>query len=569
MSDLGVSAAGVAELGQRLQAALGDSYAVEKPLGAGGFAVVFLVRDVQLKRPLAIKVLSPDLVTSKTVIERFKREAETVAQLSHPHIVPLHFVGQKDDLLYLAMQCVDGGSLADRIEKEGKLPVADVARYIAEIATALGHAHKRGVVHRDVKPQNVLLDAETGRCLVTDFGIARSAESASLTATGMVMGTPTYLAPEQVTGEPSDHRADIYALGIMAYEMLAGRPPFEGANATAVLMKRLAGPPESVLKVRADTPRELVDVIDGCLAADPNERFQNAGDIARALTGATPITGGQPTAEIVVKRRQKRQRTIIGGVVGAVAVAVAAWFALSSLRSNAPPTLAPVDSGMALIPAGSYVIGSNTGHPMTRPQHTVTLAAFGLDKHEVTVGEYKRFMDSTRSPAPWTGAMPRPSLPVTRVLWSEAARYCAARHADGGRLPSEEEWEAAARGAQGRLYPWGDRPEAARANTASARRKGIEPVGSFPQGASPEGVEDLIGNAWEWTSSPMKAYPRGDSTFDALQGYMVIRGGAFNTQDSVANAMRRGYNLPATNPDQLELTGFRCAMPARARNGGR
>jgi formylglycine-generating enzyme required for sulfatase activity len=224
---------------------------------------------------------------------------------------------------------------------------------------------------------------------------------------------------------------------------------------------------------------------------------------------------------------------------------------------------------MALIPAGSYVIGSNTGHPMTRPQHTVTLAAFGLDKHEVTVGEYKRFMDSTRSPAPWTGAMPRPSLPVTRVLWSEAARYCAARHADGGRLPSEEEWEAAARGAQGRLYPWGDRPEAARANTASARRKGIEPVGSFPQGASPEGVEDLIGNAWEWTSSPMKAYPRGDSTFDALQGYMVIRGGAFNTQDSVANAMRRGYNLPATNPDQLELTGFRCAMPARARNGGR
>src|SRR5437870_2262542 len=147
----------VDELKDRLQAALGDSYVVEKPLGAGGFAVVYLVKDLALKRHLAVKVLSPDLVSSKTVMERFRREAETVAQLSHPNIVPLHFIGQKDDLLYLAMACIDGGSVADRLEKEGPLPFADVGRILSEVSSALAHAHKRGVVHRDIKPQNVLI----------------------------------------------------------------------------------------------------------------------------------------------------------------------------------------------------------------------------------------------------------------------------------------------------------------------------------------------------------------------------------------------------------------------------
>src|SRR5262249_41085195 len=152
----------------------------------GGFAVVYLVRDLNLKRKLAVKVLSPDLITSKTVLERFRREAETVAQLSHPHIVPLHFIGQKDDLLFLAMACVDGGSLADRIEKEKKLSVDEAARILREVASALDYAHRHGIVHRDIKPSNVLMETDTGRSLVTDFGIARTAEGASLTASGMM-----------------------------------------------------------------------------------------------------------------------------------------------------------------------------------------------------------------------------------------------------------------------------------------------------------------------------------------------------------------------------------------------
>ncbi|HTL04786.1 MAG TPA: serine/threonine-protein kinase, partial [Gemmatimonadales bacterium] len=140
------------QLAERLQHALGEGYQVDRTLGAGGFAVVYLVRDLHLKRKLAVKLLSPDLITSKSVLDRFRREAETVAQLSHPHIVPLHFIGQKDDLLYLVMECIEGGSLADRLERDGKLPVQEVKRILIEVASALAYAHKRGVVHRDIKP---------------------------------------------------------------------------------------------------------------------------------------------------------------------------------------------------------------------------------------------------------------------------------------------------------------------------------------------------------------------------------------------------------------------------------
>jgi serine/threonine-protein kinase len=209
------------------------------------------------------------------MLERFRREAETVAQLSHPNIVPVHFIGERDGLLWLAMQCVDGGSIADRLVREGPIPVDDAIRITTEIASGLAHAHKRGVIHRDIKPANVLVDEESGRCLVTDFGIARTIDTAALTATGVMLGTPAYLSPEQITGEPIDHRVDIYALGVMLYEMLAGRLPFERATPTAAMMKRLGGPPDSVTMVRPDVPGQISAVIGTCLAADPAARFQN------------------------------------------------------------------------------------------------------------------------------------------------------------------------------------------------------------------------------------------------------------------------------------------------------
>jgi formylglycine-generating enzyme required for sulfatase activity len=564
-------AADASGLAQRLQAALGASYAVERPLGSGGFAVVFLVRDLELKRNLAVKVLSPDLVASKTVIERFRREAETVAQLSHPNIVPLHFIGNKDDLLYLAMACVDGGSLADRLEKEGRLPIDDACRVISEVAGALFHAHKRGVVHRDIKPQNVLIDAESGRCLVTDFGIARTADAGSLTATGMVLGTPAYLAPEQVTGEPSDHRADIFALGVMAYEMLAGRTPYEGSTPTAVMMKRLAGPPEPLTKVRPEVPQEVQDAVDGCLAVDPAERFQSAADVVRAIGGQTPTSGGHRTTQHShVVRRRRRTWTVVSIVGVALLVGAGVLKVVGAKARDArDASSAPADSGMALIAAGEYMIGSDAGPASSRPAHRVRLAAFGIDLHEVTIGEYGAYVEAGKALAPWVGPIPPPALPVTRVLWSDATNFCGWKHKDGGRLPSEEEWEAAARGAEGRIHPWGAAFDLAAANTATARRNGPAPVGSFPRGATPEGIEDLVGNVWEWTASPMQAYPGGSALPASMQQFRVIRGGAFDSADSISTASFRGYGRPSTSPDELDRTGFRCAMSARLATRGR
>ena len=554
------------DLADRLQAALGDDYEVEGRLGAGGFAVVYLVRDVHLKRKLAVKVLSPDLITSHTTLERFRREAATIAQLSHPHIVPLHFVGQKDDLVYLAMEAIDGGSLADRLERERQLPIDDAARILGEVASGLAHAHKRGVVHRDVKPQNVLLDSESGRALLSDFGIARTTDGGSLTASGMVVGTVAYLSPEQVAGDPADHRSDIYALGVMAYEMLAGRAPFTGATPTAVMMKRLAGPPEPLRAIRRDVPPALASLVDACLAADPSERIQNAADVARRVSGPSgasgaPIAGAQ--ADPSTGTPLVRHRTI--GLIAAVVLAVgigAYVFAANDTTGPDPGVAARpplVDSGMVLIVAGSYPIGADTGPDVVRPRRSVGLRAFGIDRHEVTVAEYQRYVDARGVEPPWT-ARPADDLPVVGVQHAEAVNYCAWRHPDGGRLPTDDEWEAAARGVGGRPYPWGDAWDSAAANTG-ARKSGPAPPGRYPRGRSPEGVYDLIGNVWEWTASPYRR--SADSSGGRTGTYYVIRGGAHNAYDRVSTALFKSGAAAVTDRSNLAATGFRCAMAAR------
>ena len=552
------------DLARQLGAALGDGYVVERALGEGGFAVVFLVRDLALKRNLAVKVLSPDVITSKSMLERFRREAETVAQLSHPHIVPVHFIGQNDELLWLAMQCVDGGSIADRLVRDGRMPVADTVRVLREVASALEHAHRRGIVHRDIKPANILVDGESGRCLVTDFGIARTVDAAALTATGVLLGTPAYLSPEQVTGEPIDHRVDIYALGVMAYEMLAGRVPFEGPTPTAAMMKRLGGPPDPVTTVRDDVPPVLSAAITTCLAADPAERFQSAADLVRALDGdASP--SARPAASPKVGLRAPARWLAAAGLLAIVGIS--AWWAMNRSPGMNGAGVAqsggPADGASTLvaIPPGEYVIGSDSGPATARPRHLTRVGAFAIERTEVTAGAYQRFVIATRAPAPWATPPSDSMLPVTRVPWGDAATYCAWRYPRAGRLPTETEWEAAARGAAGRAYPYGNTPDAGAANTASARRAGVVPVGSFPRGATPDGIQDMSGNVWEWTSSPMAAYPGAAPLADSLRSYRVIRGGAFDTDDALATAWLRGYAKSTARPEDLPNTGFRCVVP--------
>ena len=281
----------LATLRRRLQKALGKQFTVGDLLGEGGFAAVFRVRDKSQDRDVAVKVLDLGLTPSPGLAERFVREARTSGQLEHPHIVPIYKVGgYKNEVLYIVMRCVDGPSVRQLLERDQRLSVVDAARIARQVADALGYAHGRGIVHRDVKPDNVLLDG-SGHVLVTDFGIAKAAQEASvsqLTTEGMVVGTPHYMSPEQATGERVDGRSDIYALGVVLYQMLAGTPPFEGESAQSVLMKQATVDPVPIRQLRGEVPAALAAVIARMLAKDPADRYQTAEDVSRALVDALP-----------------------------------------------------------------------------------------------------------------------------------------------------------------------------------------------------------------------------------------------------------------------------------------
>jgi eukaryotic-like serine/threonine-protein kinase len=246
----------------RLETHLAGRYSIARELGAGGMATVYLAEDVKHHRKVAIKVLHPEL-SAVLGPERFLKEIELTANLQHPHILPLFDSGSADGLLYYVMPYVEGETLRQRLEREQQLPITDALRIATEVADALEYAHKRGVVHRDVKPENILL--HDGRPLVADFGIAlavQQAGGARMTQTGMSLGTPQYMAPEQAMGDKSvDHRADIYALGAITYEMLAGEPPFTGPNSQAIVAKVLTTDPTSLTIKRRSIPPHASDAV--------------------------------------------------------------------------------------------------------------------------------------------------------------------------------------------------------------------------------------------------------------------------------------------------------------------
>src|SRR6266545_7729653 len=247
------------DLRSRLQSALGDSYRLERELAGGGMSRVFLAQELRLSRQVVVKVLPPELAAGVSA-ERFEREIRLAAGLQHPHIVPLLTAGSQGDLLYYVMPHIAGESLRARIAHERELPVGDTVRILRDVCDALAYAHGHGIVHRDVKPDNVLLSGK--HALVADFGVAKavaeSTGSTSLTSLGVALGTPAYMAPEQAAADPAtDHRADIYAVGALAYEMLAGRPPFIGPSPQSVLAQHVSSPVEPVTKYRESAPPAL------------------------------------------------------------------------------------------------------------------------------------------------------------------------------------------------------------------------------------------------------------------------------------------------------------------------
>ena len=281
------------ELRAQVERALAPAYEIDREIGRGGMGVVYRARDRRLKRQVAIKVLPPELAFRGDIRTRFLREAETAAQFNHPNIVDIYTVDETATCVYFVMAYVRGENLARALHDRGPLAIDQTRRVVREVADALAYAHARGVIHRDIKPDNILLDAESGRAMVTDFGIARALSAESrLTLTGIAVGTPAYMSPEQAGGEEEiDGRSDLYSLGVVAYQMLAGELPFVARSAPALLVKHLSEVPTPVDQRRPETPRELARLVMRLLEKDPAARPRDATELAQSLDAMSESWG--------------------------------------------------------------------------------------------------------------------------------------------------------------------------------------------------------------------------------------------------------------------------------------
>ncbi|HEY2805325.1 MAG TPA: protein kinase [Gemmatimonadales bacterium] len=368
------------DLHRRLQAAIGTDYVVEHLIGEGGFALVFAVTDRKLQRRIALKVLRPEFTASKNSIQRFIREAESVAKINHPHILPIFFVGERESLVYFAMPLVDGETLDTRLRREGQLPEAEVIRIGSEIADALAEAHGHGLVHRDIKPQNVMLSGAKKRVLVMDFGIAKAAAGSGekLTGTGVIIGSPHYMSPEQAGGDASvDQRSDIYSLGIVLWEMLAGEVPFDGPSTQGILIQHLTQSVPSIRARRPNVSAALANVVSRATAKKMEDRFQSAHDLAEALRQAGMGTGQRAMSWRVPK-------PLIAGLAAAVVLLAGggflAWRHFSHAADQDAHTLPPT-AGVKVATLPFEALGQSDEAQFART--AVRLMTDALDRNHV------------------------------------------------------------------------------------------------------------------------------------------------------------------------------------------
>jgi serine/threonine-protein kinase len=630
-------------------------YTLQAEIGRGGMATVYRAYDPRFKREVAIKVLPREFLHDPTFRARFEREAQTIAALEHPAIVPVYDYGEDADQPYLVMRLMAGGSLAERLER-GPLTLQETASILSRLAPALDRAHALGIIHRDLKPGNILFDRD-GNPYISDFGLAKLTQSATQLSQTGVMGTPAYMSPEQARGDKQiDGRTDLYALGAILYQMLTGRLPYEADTPMGLAFKHVTEPPPRLQDARPDLPAACDAVISRAMAKDPDQRFTTAGSLMTALEGsldsqagpgprtpgatllpAAPATatltptlkpGSAPVERAVPDKpiAQTLSPLMIGGialialaVLGAVIITAAVLFIPAESGTATPPTtpsaptITAATSTVALaqgptpspaaspvptsavtstphagattvsaadqmvqvyVPAGEFTMGNDAGAPDQRPAHIVYLDSFWIDRTEVTNGMYALCVGAGACTPPLeTRSITRPdyygvehftNYPVLFVNWHQAQAYC---EWAGRRLPTEAEWEKAARGAAAPLYPWGnDLPDTTRLNFAASGVGDTVAVGNYPNGASPYGAVDMAGNAWEWVAdwydpgyyavSPKDNPPGPGQTGCPAGDCRVLRGGSWNSRDDEATTTVRLFYGPNDSRDAFTI---RCA----------
>ena len=412
-----------------IRRALGDRYSLERELGRGGMGTVYLARDLKLDRPVALKVLLPEFAAQTGLRDRFLRETRTAASFSHPNIVPVYAVEESDDHLAYAMGLVEGETLTQRVERAGALPVRELVRVVQDVGYALAYAHGRGVVHRDIKPDNVMLERATGRALVMDFGISRSmtqvATASNLTRVGEVVGTPEYMSPEQASGDVVDGRSDLYALGLTAYFAATGQTAVTGESTQKILVRQLTEHLAPIMQLRPDLPPALAEAIDRCVQKDPADRFPTAEALVEEIDAAQIA---EPEIPLPVRLFAGELATLSFAVIGILLVT---WLLVRTQRQanmSSLDIMLPVVGLLAVLVARTLTTMSE-GRRLAESGFSADEIAGGLTRvmaERATRREElradPRIRRRRRATITWGAAMLVAAVVMMRVAWSMRVR---------------------------------------------------------------------------------------------------------------------------------------------------